>query len=324
MRMDVEKPRKPRRVEVAVTILQLAAAALILIVNGCDSRKTVTQAGYRNFSRNPFQYETAEDEGLQWVQRDLDEALGTDWSPVDAAKATAYERRLREEAAEAATETLAETVRKLRDSKRLVDEKRDAVLFLCMIHREPRAQKLMNVALNGTEDERRMLLRLVEEMCRIYVEELPDFVLPGQPYTLSAMHHDGGVAYPYLLTMLDDNAATLDLIVRMHLRNQSAIRKHLDLVGVSAAPDEWVLCDHGITLAFAARHFLSLYVLRGDLGSKANQEQQRVLAAFRAYVESDEGGLRDLYENQNRILRFATDFVEAGVERIPRQIMKGK
>jgi len=258
------------------------------------------------------------------VQRDLDEALGTDWSPVDAAKATAYERRLREEAAEAATETLAETVRKLRDSKRLVDEKRDAVLFLCMIHREPRAQKLMNVALNGTEDERRMLLRLVEEMCRIYVEELPDFVLPGQPYTLSAMHHDGGVAYPYLLTMLDDNAATLDLIVRMHLRNQSAIRKHLDLVGVSAAPDEWVLCDHGITLAFAARHFLSLYVLRGDLGSKANQEQQRVLAAFRAYVESDEGGLRDLYENQNRILRFATDFVEAGVERIPRQIMKGK
>jgi len=180
-----------------------------------------------------------------------------------------------------------------------------------LISQEPRVRKLLDIATGGTSEQRKALLDSVIGMCRIYLEELPDFGTEGTPWKPTVLHPGAGIAYPYLLRYLDNNATTLELIVRMGRRLQAAARKRFgeDDSGRRMGSEQ------GMIMGYACDHFLTLVLNREDLRSRITSAQSEVLEAFKTYREPRSGKERNWFQEQWEILDFAERFVEAEEDR---------
>jgi hypothetical protein len=304
-------------------VLIAAVALALLLITRPSARDEGTQQESESYAA-----EVASDEQLvseepsEAMLAQVDRAVDNMLDDLDPQRAVS--ERERQERKKAETETVEQTVRNLLEKAHVPVGVIQGDAFLKeIIARLPRVRRLLLIAARD-EAQKEKVLQYVTEMCREYVEELPDFTPDGQEWAPTAMSPHGGMAYAYLLSELDDNAFTLPLVVRMHLRQQSAGIKYFESqFGPYGDTSKWAICDHGMILAYACDHFLDLYCSREDLWRTATPAQRQVLERFKVYVEDRSERKRgwSWYGDQLKILRFATDFVQRGRSEEPGEAM---
>lgn len=214
---------------------------------------------------------------------------------------------------EVAGETIEEAVRGLAwtyttlhfDWEPLEDPQR----ALVVLQAHPRVRKLLRIASEGADAEKGALRDCILRMCERYVGQLPSYGKMGESWRPSAMHFGGGVAYSYILTHLDcDALGTLDLLVRMHTREQAAGRAYF-----GRESQKPVATTHAMLLAYACNHFLSLCWSREELKRGLTPAQASVLERFREYQETaPQHGKEAAWARQQRTyLGFAAELVGA-------------
>jgi hypothetical protein len=240
--------------------------------------------------------------------------------PPDTERATReqqeFEKRKRALAllGEVQAETVEETVRNLLyKTYFLLSPFRSTVMkpddMVREADRNPRVQKLLRIAHEGTGAQRRDLHDAILKMINVYMTELPDFLPEGVRWEPSVIDPGGGIAYFYLLNHLDvDPAGTLKLLVDVHRREQAAYL-HYDESRRQPGRQKWpegvVLTDHGQFLAMTAEQLLTTLNSRADLQKDLTQPQLDVLHEF----EQQDQTIRSKRYDALLILKDATEFV---------------
>ncbi len=210
---------------------------------------------------------------------------------------------LQQEAAEAASETVADTVRNIFVKQPVLPVEislgsDNFMGCLASMERLPRIRKLLHIAREGAPEEKEKLKACLIEMCNFYTNEAP--LLPPVVYNeeggFSGYELSSSVAYPlsavsyaYLLGLLDERGDTLPLLVKMYQRQQDALYKEtqeaLKRAGKdpNSRPKEFISNSHSAMLAFACRRFLR--TIAGDTAQQSSltQAQKDVLAQFKQF-----------------------------------------
>ena len=182
-----------------------------------------------------------------------------------------------------------------------------------------RVKKILEIAENGSEWERKELLEYVKEMCTLLMnDEVPDkegdYTWNGMKVSLKSFAM-GTTAYPLLLIHLDDDASSMELLVKIYMRIQEAwrIRRNKPHPDSPEKSRYWARgLPHGKFIAHACRHFLDLYNFREDLKRKCTPEQLKALADFASPELAQKRA--DPWINELFIMEFAVPFVMAGKE----------
>ena len=242
--------------------------------------------------------------------------LPDDWEkdPVVAASERQIAARMKELEERVSRETTAEKVHNLLyELTSLIGDplmegpNRIGVEYIATLHDDFRVQALADVAENGTNAERRRLYRLLVEMCQICLEDLPLIHEEGRDKWMpSATDLGGGIALPYLLIYVDEDAVVLPLVAKMYLRLQEGGR-------IQAPPgfpdDAWFGCKEGLVFAYTCDHFLNVYATRPDLRAGLSGEQRKVISE---YVEHRDNRPEDwnIERQQRKVMKFAVRFAD--------------
>jgi hypothetical protein len=184
------------------------------------------------------------------------------------------------------------------------------IRYVSGLEKSPEVKTLCEIARNGSEAEKKELLESLVRMCNVYLNELPlyrnDANAPWQP---SVMSPGGGIAVPYILSIADKDAATMDLVVRMFLRMQQPVR-----LSRNFANNQWVMSNNAAVFAYACDRFMGILSSRGDLQTKLSATQQEVLKKYSDYKKNFSKGWKT-DEQLIAIMNYAVAFVEKNPDR---------
>jgi hypothetical protein len=146
------------------------------------------------------------------------------------------------------SETVVETVRNLETSPELIFITPDEVIaggkpFFQRLEALPRIAKMLDIARNGTPEERQLLKKECLKGCERYLKDIPGYQPTGyQRLDIPTVIGAASAYLPYVLVELEQSREVMALTVRMNERYQAAMRAFdiaLDRYRDPAHPEKW-------------------------------------------------------------------------------------
>jgi hypothetical protein len=222
------------------------------------------------------------------------------------------------------SETVAEMVRNLEMSPELIfagpEDAFDGVRFFQKLASVPRMAKMLDIAQNGTPEERQLLKKECLEGCQRYLKELPGYPPSRDGRFEAPTVVFAATAYlPYVLVELEQSREVMAIAVDMNDHYQDMMRRWGVALGQSADPSEshkWVGSAQVQVWAAVCDRVLRRIAQDTQAVSGLNAEQRAALEDYRKLEEnrvSAQKSPQDFATGEyEAILKSAKAFVDAG------------
>ena len=170
--------------------------------------------------------------------------------------------------------------------------------YINFVRSQPRVAKLLEVAANGSPEERERLCSLLVQQCECILADLPSAPETEEAYSPTAMDPFGGSAYPLVLVALDVSPDTLSLLLDL---SEALQQGHAQLKGMEWTPDTpYVGSAYGLTLSYACEQAMLHYLDDENLGAGLTAEQAEILSEFAVYERQ-----RKVAQESGRVVAFS-------------------